>query len=94
MTLDADTDPGAAPTGLAEPREAANQELPRAQVARLFAANGSDETTTEDIAEAADLSQRTFFRHFSFEGGVVRDIGRGTTTGGASRRSWPSVMPS
>ena len=32
--------------------------------ARLFEANGFDETTTRDIAEAADVSQRTLFRHF------------------------------
>lgn len=32
--------------------------------AELFAANGFDETTTSDIAELADVSQRTLFRHF------------------------------
>lgn len=32
--------------------------------AALFAANGFDETTTTDIAEQADVSQRTLFRHF------------------------------
>ncbi len=32
--------------------------------ARLFETDGFDETTTADIAEAADVSQRTLFRHF------------------------------
>lgn len=32
--------------------------------ARLFEENGYDETTTKDIAELADVSQRTLFRHF------------------------------
>lgn len=30
----------------------------------LFATRGFDETTTSDIAERADVSQRTLFRHF------------------------------
>ncbi len=30
----------------------------------LFATTGFDQTTTNDIAEAADVSQRTLFRHF------------------------------
>ena len=30
----------------------------------LFASRGFDETTTNDIAEAADVAQRTLFRHF------------------------------
>lgn len=32
--------------------------------AALFTKNGFDETTTSDIAERADVSQRTLFRHF------------------------------
>lgn len=32
--------------------------------AELFASRGFDETTTLDVAEAADVSQRTLFRHF------------------------------
>lgn len=41
------------------------------EAARLFEAKGFDETTTTEIAEAADVAQRTLFRHFPTKEAVL-----------------------
>lgn len=59
MAAEPDTEPGRR----SRKKSRTRHELMEAG-ARLFAANGFDETTTNDIAESADVSQRTLFRHF------------------------------
>ena len=57
--------------GRRERKKRATRDELIAHAARLFDANGFDETTTEQIAEAADVSQRTFFRHFPSKEAVL-----------------------
>ncbi len=59
------------PTGRRERKKQATRDDLVAHAARLFDLQGFDETTTEQIAEAADVSQRTFFRHFPSKEAVL-----------------------
>ncbi len=63
-----DPDPAPRLPALPESRRSRKKSKTRADLLdagiRLFEANGFDETTTSDIAERADVSQRTLFRHF------------------------------
>ena len=63
-----------APTSLSE----AKQEIVRDAITNaaldLFFAQGFDETTIEDIAHAAGVSRRTFFRYFSSKSDVIGQI--------------------
>lgn len=61
----------AAPAGRRQRKKQATRDDLIAHAARLFDAQGFDETTTEQIAEAADVSQRTFFRHFPSKEAVL-----------------------
>ena len=62
---------GTADEGRRERKKRATRDELIAHAARLFDAHGFDETTTEQIAEAADVSQRTFFRHFPSKEAVL-----------------------
>jgi AcrR family transcriptional regulator len=50
--------------GLRERKKAATEEALHAVALRLFAQRGYRATTVADIAEAANVSERTFFRYF------------------------------
>ncbi|WP_369234682.1 TetR family transcriptional regulator [Streptomyces sp. R21] len=61
----------AAPLGLRERKKQKTLERIRREAYRLFAENGYEATTVDQIADAAEISPSTFFRYFPTKEDVV-----------------------
>ena len=59
------------PTGLRERKKQKTKEAIQREAMRLFQEQGYDETTIEQIAEAAEISPSTFFNYFPTKEDVV-----------------------
>jgi mycofactocin system transcriptional regulator len=63
-------DVGAPPARVGRPPSTTREEIER-EAMRLFTARGFDATTVDDIAAAAGIGRRTFFRYFGSKNDVV-----------------------
>lgn len=72
-------DDESAPIGRRERKKRETHDRILAAASELFAKNGFDATTVEEITEAVDLSRATFFKHFSEKSAVVAELGDAMT---------------
>ena len=63
---------GERPAGLRERKKERTRVQIQHEALRLFAAQGYDQTTVEQIAEAAEVSVSTLFRYFTGKADIVR----------------------
>ncbi len=79
--------------GRRERKKLATRRALRDNALRLFAEQGFDATTVEDITEAADVAQRTFFLHYaSKEDVLLADVKERTTAFEAALAEQPSDL--
>jgi AcrR family transcriptional regulator len=68
---DPEPDPSDRAGGLRQRRRIRTKQMVQAEALRLFVAKGYEQTTVDDIAHAAAMSPRTFFRYFPTKEDVV-----------------------
>ncbi len=83
-----------APTGRREASKQATSAALRAAAMRLFAEQGYDATTVADIAGAARVTHRTFYRYFDSKEALLSDeFGSWLTMLAGAIRSRPAAEP-
>jgi AcrR family transcriptional regulator len=86
-------DDGQAPQGLRERKKAKRRSVIQHHALRLFREQGYDATTVRQIAEAAEVSESTFFRYFPTKEDVVLWDDFDPLLIEAVRRQPPSLTP-